>query len=194
MAGKKTLGFRRHIQAYIVDDDKLLLRGNSNTHILNNAVYKALAPLLDGTRTDDEIVAELLDDYPAENLYYALLSLQSKGHVVEFDGALPDNEIAFWHGAGMDVSDVIERRHSRKLAITSLTDLSERALLETKLVDNGITLTEPDNACLIVVLTDDYLNLDAVAETRFDSGIPWLPVGLSNHLTWVGPLFTTHDI
>lgn len=189
MSDNRTIGFRRHLQVYVLDGSRVMLRDQAETRVLTDPAYTILAPLLDGTRTEDEIVAGLAGDFPAEKLYYALLTLQSKGHVVELDDRLPARETAYWHASGLEVSEILARRRLRTVALCAPAEPPGLDVFTALLEENGLVITGPDDASLVLVLTDDYLKLDAVIESPLSAGKPWLPVRLDHGEAWIGPLF-----
>src|SRR5690349_14960152 len=78
-----------------------LLRGNA---------YRELIPLLDGTRTPEELIALLEGKASAPEVYYALELLEQKGYIVDGDVPVASRRAAaFWELSGL-APDVVLRR------------------------------------------------------------------------------------
>src|SRR6202021_236466 len=69
------LAFAAHLGAHVLSDDEVILLSERERYALNGPVYAALAPFLDGSRSADELVTELVDAHPAALLHLALMRL-----------------------------------------------------------------------------------------------------------------------
>ena len=63
-----TLTFKRHLVPYVVPEEAVYLVSERGVTAVQGELAAALAPLLDGTRAAEEIVAELAELYPAERV------------------------------------------------------------------------------------------------------------------------------
>jgi ribosomal protein S12 methylthiotransferase accessory factor len=80
--------------------DEVFLLAEAEQHALHGALYGALAPLLNGEYTRQEIIARLAPGYPPMQIDYALRRLQARGYLSEIDQA--DTPAArFWNGLGL---------------------------------------------------------------------------------------------
>jgi len=155
--------------------------------LLRGGLYCALAPLLDGRRSADELVDLLDEEASAAEVYYTLARLEQQGYVVEADGATPAPEAAFWSALNVDAR-APERLSAATVSLATFgaIDPAEGA---AQLAQVGLRVA--DEGSLWVALTDDYLRegLGELNTRALESRTPWLlvkPVGMR---LWVGPLF-----
>ena len=182
--------FAAHLRAHVLSDDEVILLSERERFALNGRVYPALSPLLDGSRTADEIVAQLADAHSAAQLHLALMRLQRRGYVVP--AARPHTEPT---GAPTDspplpagIRSPIAGSGCRLEAVISVGLPESYARRLTEIVGRrlGNRRTGPG---LTVCLVDDYLRpeLDAAAATSLERD-QWLlvvrPVG---RWLWFGP-------
>src|SRR4051794_38340810 len=111
------IAFKPHLHATVLGDNEVLLIGETGAGtILHGRTYARLAPLIDGTRTADEIVSAAADVSP-ELAYYALTMLEKNGHV---GPAVPQETIdvaAFWSGLGLDPRAAIDALAAAAIAV-----------------------------------------------------------------------------
>ena len=67
----------------IVPGEGILLLSEQGHVSLRGGVYMGLAPLLNGQHTVDEIINRLQDEFPAPEIFSALMSLRSKGYLID---------------------------------------------------------------------------------------------------------------
>src|SRR5437764_5047633 len=86
----------------VVESEGVVVLSERGDHVLRGGLYCRLTPLLDGTRTIDEIV-DLLPDDPPAHVYYALARLERRGYVAEAvpGGEMPAAESIFWSNLGL---------------------------------------------------------------------------------------------
>src|SRR5438046_441365 len=96
------VAFKAHLLPHIVDDKSVLLLSESaGKFLLRGKLYATIAPLLNGTRTVDEIVHALREVAAPEMVYFALLTLEQKGYIASrCEEGLSHSQAAFWHGLG----------------------------------------------------------------------------------------------
>jgi oxazoline/thiazoline synthase len=158
----------------------LILIGETDSGVLLGSAFAALAPLLDGTRTLETIVAGALQaGVPATEAAGALDRLQALGLLVEAGHDLPRRAAAWWDAVGASpvaASVVVE---------TLGPDTAE---LADALQAMGLRLG-PDGPH--VVLTDDYRRpeLEAFNLARLADGAPWLLARPVEATVWLGPSF-----
>ena len=63
---------------------------------LRSGVYTYLVPLLNGQHMVDEIINRLQDEFPASEIFSALMRLRSRGYLVDEPLSLPLEQAAFW--------------------------------------------------------------------------------------------------
>jgi ribosomal protein S12 methylthiotransferase accessory factor len=171
----------------VVEGEGAFLIGEGDNHLLAGALYCALAPLLDGSATTEEIVDRLADEADPAEIYYALGVLEDRGLLTE-GGGKRDARAAYWEALDLDPA-VAERNLANARVEVIGDDEFLAGEFRTVLSANGIRSETPGE--LDVVLTDDYLaaelrerNARAVRARR-----PWLLVKPFGVRAWIGPLF-----
>jgi ribosomal protein S12 methylthiotransferase accessory factor len=164
-----------------VDGDKLFLFDEGRQTLLEDRAAVALAPLLDGTRSLDEIVAAL-PSLPFARVLTALGKLERLGHLVEGPGGGDARADAWWDALGTDPRDAVA---GGAVALTTLGE-TPRAQVAAALERAGLAVA-PDGFRVLVV--DDYLDpaLEALNRERLADGEPWLLARLAGLRLWLGP-------
>ena len=172
-------------------DEGVVLVREDGYVVLDGTVCTALAPLLDGTRTADEIAAALDGTVPPEQVYFTLMMMEREGYLTEaLDADLPPGSAALWAALGVEVANAEARLHTRTVSISALGGL-DPAPLRDLLAEMRVRCTDTTaGADLHVVLAADYLDpdLDALNRTALASGTPWLLVRPARTSMWIGPL------
>ncbi|GAB1394962.1 hypothetical protein MASR1M60_31260 [Rhodocyclaceae bacterium] len=159
--------FKPHLTPVLIPGEGVLLLSEDGARALHGRLYERLAPLLDGTRTPDELVTALADEFDAAHVYYALLLLEKNGHIEEAAPAISPTVGAFWSGLGVSAAAALAALAERSVHLRAL-GACDPAPLQTALAGLGIQIrtgsTEPTPANeLVVVLTDDYLRPELAA-------------------------------
>jgi ribosomal protein S12 methylthiotransferase accessory factor len=195
---------KRHLRAAVVDRDRTVIFGEGKSSLLKGQVHARLIPLLDGARSTDEIVTELMSDLSATDIYYALLMLQKRGDLEEAEETLAPGVAAYWSSLGFDAQDVAAGLHSREVAPVAVGTVGGAELAEVLgrnglrtpgsviTADEALAWLEPrsgDTSCLFV-LADDYLRpeLAALNDCALRTGTPLLLVRGAGTSPWIGPL------
>lgn len=182
------LKFKESIHVEILEPDHVFLMTESDDYLLTGAIYKELAPLLDGQHNSATIVQALIDKVPPAHVMFALKQLRARGYIVEAEGELPTEQEAFWHMMNVSVPTVNQKLAHTQVAILSVgkaNDQPLRAALEV----NGISLASSGE--LMIVLTDDYLHpdLDSINKQAREENKTWMPAKIVGESIWVGPVF-----
>jgi ribosomal protein S12 methylthiotransferase accessory factor len=176
-----------------VDPDGVLLLAEDGHILLRGAVYRHLAPLIDGRHTTDDLIDLTRERLSAAEVYYALMRLEGKGYIAEADDSLPAAAAAFWSATGVGSGAAARRLGSARVAVAGLGEGGDQAasLLAEALAMLDVPAGAYACADLLLVAVDDYLqdglarlNAEAIAAAR-----PWLPVKPAGRTIWVGPLF-----
>ena len=184
--------FKPSLTVEVVEPDGVFLLSEQSHDVLQGALYRRLAPLLDGRHTSDELVETLADVASPAEVCYALLRLEQRDFLAAPADGVPVERAAFWHAAGHDPVDAERRLCSSRVSIECFGTVDSEPLA-IALRELGCS-TGPSSGLdeqLTVVLTDDYLwgGLDNVNRRALEEGRYWLlakPVGSS---IWIGPLF-----
>ena len=171
----------------VLDDRNVFLFGERGKHLLTGAAYPVLVPLLDGSRTSEEILDAVSDQIGSTEVYYALRRLEDLGYIRESAGLEAGPLARFWDCLGADFEPALRRVRETRIQLLSLAGLSV-APLARSLEDLGLA-TAPEGD-LVLVLTDDYLNpeLAAVNALRLGEAKPWMLAKPTGSILWLGPL------
>ncbi len=170
----RNLAFRPRFSFCVNDAGRLQVASEDKCTTFAGRAFIAVAPLLDGGRTAEDIVRELQQELPAEQVWYALFTLQGGGFAAEVESALPRQEAAYWDYFDVRSSFALERLSRSTCAILEIGDDS-RGVLANAFAENGIG-SRPDQK-RVLVLVDSYLNpeLDQWGkEARNEASNGWL--------------------
>ena len=94
--------------------DRVFLLGEREHFLLRGKLYAAMAPLLDGRRTVDEVIAALEGQASAAEVHYALMRLDERGYLDRDDEArAPGAACAVEAMGGEDAAMVVSLQTSR---------------------------------------------------------------------------------
>ncbi len=104
-----------------------------------------MTPLLDGSRTMDEIVDAVKDLTSPKRAYYALFMLAQKGYIGKRDNWQPLDQRAYWDGLNADPGFFERRIKKLTIRVVPLGGMTEDAAsLSAALADlNLLVATEP---------------------------------------------------
>jgi len=181
--------FKHHFRVDVVAEENAVFLSSDQQHfVLKGKTYLALAPLLNGINSLDDIVAALEGDVSAPSVWYALAELEKKGYITEESDSLNPDQASFWSALGVDPALAGPKLAKAKVEVSVLGELSPIPF--TNLLESmGLTVAAEGN--LRVVLTDDYLT-EELAEINREAqtkGIPWLIVKFTGLEAMVGPVF-----
>jgi oxazoline/thiazoline synthase len=185
--------FRPHLHIAPVGDSEVFLIAEGRNVVLNGRAYAELARLIDGERTIETIVDELIESVPATEIYLGLLRLERDGFIEERDAqVLPPTEAAWWGMHGVSQADALEALRSFKVGIRSVGRVDD-APVRRLLHESGVVVA-PCNARdigLQIVVVDDYLQpeLRGFDTEMRASDTPWLPIKPMGIFPWFGPMF-----
>ncbi|WP_225850374.1 TOMM precursor leader peptide-binding protein [Streptomyces sp. HPF1205] len=196
-----TVGFKRHFTSFVVEGEAVYLVSERGVNAVSGRLAQLLAPLLDGTRTAEEIGAELAGTVPAERVGQALDRLAEGGWVAPTDPAADRAATAFYEMAGVTgpgapgvpAGAVVRVETYGRVDAAPLAAALAAAGAGTVTVAGGYDPAAPPEGepDLVVALVDDYLHPGLAARNRaaLDAGVPWLIARPVGSLVWVGPVF-----
>jgi ribosomal protein S12 methylthiotransferase accessory factor len=181
--------FKRSLRVEVVDAEGVYVLGEQQNHLLRGRAYVAVAPLLDGRATEEEICLALADRLSAAEAIYAIETLRRMGFVADTraDEGVVGNEAAFWEALGADADAVRGRLGGACASLVAIGDV-DLAPIREALAEAGV---REDAGGLAIVVADDYLHPDLLDfnRARLESAAPWMlarPTGLP---AWMGPIF-----
>ncbi|AKJ00586.1 ribosomal protein S12 methylthiotransferase accessory factor [Archangium gephyra] len=183
----RKLRFPAHLRLARLEEDRFFLFGERERYRLSGHVLGRVAPLLDGTRTVGELLAELEGQVSPFELFYLLEELERGGSLVEAWRDVEPERAAFWQSLGVGPELAEHRLAEASVALHVLGGTPEplREALETA----GVPVRE--DGALSLVLVDSYLDpgLEALNRRHLEQGSRWMPVKLSGVVPWAGPVF-----
>jgi oxazoline/thiazoline synthase len=108
----------------VVEPDRVFLLTETRSFVLTGRGYRHAAPLLDGTRTADEIVEALADRIPAPETRVALALLLERGYISTRAGSSDPGLEAFWHLQELDPTSATDRLAASPVSVRALGSLS----------------------------------------------------------------------
>ncbi|HTB38087.1 MAG TPA: TOMM precursor leader peptide-binding protein, partial [Reyranella sp.] len=180
------LRLKPHFAAHVVSPEEVALLGEGGRYALRGKVYAAVVPLLDGTRSDDDIVARLRGRIAPELVYYALGELEAKGYAAPAAPTTADRAAdAWWSGHA-----VAPPRSSVRLVDAGAYRPALAALRKALGAGGSTRSKSPD---VVVIATSDYLDERLARQIR--GALPRarhvLPARLAGSTIWIGPLLDT---
>lgn len=165
----------------------VVLRSERELRYLTGRLMVQLVPLVDGTRTVQEISNALRSEFSEEQIAEALCQLQQEGYLREGVPAARADE-AFWTLLDADPENVTERRSA--VTVELLTSEPATAVILRDAL-NAVGISVMGGGSFIIAVVQDYLdeqlrqlNVEALA-----SGRPWMLVRPFGRKQWVGPVF-----
>jgi oxazoline/thiazoline synthase len=182
-----------HIRSVVQPGAGVFLIFEKGHRLLHGKLTEALVPLLDGSRTADEIVDLLKDEAPAAQIYYALLMLERKGYITEARDGIQYPNAGYWSLYDIDAYHVASKLAAARVSIKALGSHVSVEALKNRLAAVGIQ-TSGDGE-LTVVLVDDYLDpaLEAFNSAALANSRRWILAKPSGYMPWIGPLFNPFE-
>ncbi|QKW21225.1 TOMM precursor leader peptide-binding protein [Kitasatospora sp. NA04385] len=182
------IGFKRHFTPYVVDGEAVYLVSERGVSVVDGRLAQALAPLLDGTRTAEQIGAALDGVVPADKLRAGVDKLRAGGWVTAADPATDRPGAAFFEMAGQDGDTAMTALRAATVRVEVHGELDPAPFLAA-LAAAGVTVDQ--DAEFTVALTEDYLHPGLAERNRqaLADGRPWLLARPVGSIVWVGPVF-----
>lgn len=157
--------------------------------VLNGEIYEAVAPLIDGRRSVDDIAAELRDKVQPAEVYYAMGLLEKKGYIEQADDAVDPGVAAFWLSLGHDPAEVVARLQQTPVEVLTVGAIDREAVVEA-LTAAGVVVTDGAGE-ITVVATDDYRHreIDDIDAKQLANERPWALIKPTGVYPWIGPFF-----
>jgi len=171
-----------------IDSAGIFLLSEKGAAFLNDPLSQKVISLLDGKRTEQEIVAQLRNEIPEAYIFYALMELEERGLLVESEADLDPNFALFCQSLSVNANDASQRLQSTRVALRALGSLSCQNLHESL---EQLHIQIADDGEIEVIVTDDYLReeLDAINRANLERSRPWMLVKPVGTLLWIGPIF-----
>ncbi len=175
-----------HLEYRLIGDGQVLLVSESFNTLLKGQLYADLIPLLNGHRTQDEVVRELKDTHSEIDVASAMRALADKDYIVSGEFGMSRGRAAFWSSLCVAPHLAEKRLHAAAVAVHG----DNEGRLARSLSCLGIA-TGSDEPDLSVFVCDDYLDREHVNINlrSLDSGAPWALVRPKGMQPLFGPVF-----
>jgi bacteriocin biosynthesis cyclodehydratase domain-containing protein len=178
---------KAHLRLEPIDEERLILIGERERHLLSGRPLAKISPLLDGRRTGRELLALAGGGISPAEVLYALDALRRAGYLTEATPELPPAQAALWQSLGLvpgEAARCLEESTVRIRAEGLDPEPLQRAL-------EGAGLRVTPTGQVEVVLVRDYLEprLAELQQHAIEQGRAWVPVKPGGVVAWVGPLF-----
>ncbi|MGC4064876.1 MAG: TOMM precursor leader peptide-binding protein [Polyangiaceae bacterium] len=178
-----------HLRAVLAGHEQVFLIGEHDRFLLSGRLTAMVVPLLDGNRSQLDLMTELRERCSPAEVLYTLTRLEQRGYITATCEELPPEKEAYWQACGVG-HDAFERIREARVGIDTI-GATDHLIEATKHALKSAMLEVDDNASLRFVLTDDYLRAELADYARHNNAKrqKWFlikPVGKSQ---WLGPLF-----
>jgi bacteriocin biosynthesis cyclodehydratase domain-containing protein len=186
MLNKPHFNYAYHVE--LVEPHHVFLMSETKHFVLSGPAYTVLAPLIDGKRTTNEIVAIAGRKLPLPEVFSTLRLMERKGYIVEADDSIAPEAAGFWNSLDLTTTAVASRLADSQVAVTALGGV-QASEFTTALQQLGIGVGQAGR--FGVVLTDDYLNqeLDAYNRQALAANQSWMLIKPVGTVIWIGPIF-----
>lgn len=186
---------RSHYTPVAIPAQGVLLLSENGARVLHGSLHERLIPLLDGTRSADQLVQMLSPEFTTAEIYLALIVLQSRGYLCQALTTLPSSEAAFWSELGVDPQPAVDLMSASRVALQwvgpGVDDSTLEAIRQALVALRLVVVDDSNEADLTLVVCAQYLHpeLDALNQRFREEGRRWLPIRPLGREFWLGPMF-----
>ena len=186
------LRFRTNLQVQQLGPDSYCVLSEYETFLLEGVALKYLIPLIDGSRSYDEIVQRTAGIVGTDNVAQALSMLLKTGYLENAQTAGPVGINSFLAEIGTNYSDAKIAMNNTSIGLINLSNRPSGQML-TYFNDSGIKIT--NDASVYIVICDDYRDprIDTINREFFHQKRPWLISKPHGHNYWIGPYFSNPE-
>ncbi|MDQ2850684.1 MAG: TOMM precursor leader peptide-binding protein [Actinomycetota bacterium] len=193
----------RVVLRVVPGDGVYVLRGE-DTVLLRGAAYEAVAPLINGRRTSDDVVDALDGTLPAAQVYFAIQRMQQRGILVPTATQEKRVERAWWLELGADPGAAVDAMRSTVQicategvdpeTVDAAANCLEAAGLQV-LTSRHLPTLELGSPDILLVFAGDYTDTDLATVNRIclAAHVTWFLVWPGARRLWLGPLFRDGD-
>ena len=191
----RNLRLQPHFVPVIRPGEGVLLLNENASRVLRGDLYERLIPLLDGTRSADQLVEELTPEFSTAQVYFTLISLQSRNYLCQGLRTLSPQAAAYWSDLGLDAEQAVALIQASRVALQPLGLPDGHSTLKQMgqaLANLGLTVVDAEaEADLTVVVCETYLHpdLDGLNQRLRQQGRRWLLIKPHGRELWLGPFF-----
>src|SRR4051794_27108638 len=141
---------RRCFEPVSHDGRELFLLDETRQHLFQGAIYARLAPLLDGTRSLEDLLRDAAP-HPMHEVLLALGQLEGRGCLVDGPLRSAEPESAWFESMGGEAPDERPR-----VSLQAVGD-ADAERLRASLAESGVTVRAEAGADIAIVVADDYM-------------------------------------
>ena len=178
-----------YFNVQVVDEEGVYLLSETGHVVLSGRRSLALVPLMDGTRTTEEIAEAVSDEFSVAEVYFFVEEMRSKQYLDEGNDAGISSDRNFWQAMQLEPEHVRSQLARCRVKLFAFGDV-ETVATEEALRTFGINIVG-DNWDLAVAITSDYLakGLAELNELCVSTGKPWMVMKPLGVIAWAGPIF-----
>ena len=183
-----------HFTVHRQGEDRILLLSEDGSFRLRGELYIQLLGFLDGRFTPNDITSIFARSGTPEQILEVLDGMLTKGYAVSLETAQDMNRHAYWTSQGEAPLDAIDKTQSLSVGVLGLGEgtvagTEGAGIFSAELTGSGFQVVARDEAGLLIVLVDDFLQaaLADLDRALTAAGRSWLPVKLAGVKTWIGP-------
>ena len=184
------LRLRADLRLAQVDPGRVELAGEGYTVVVEGDVASAVVPLLDGSRTLEQVAMELFGRASVAEVVAAVGDLERQRYVVHepLDG--DRQEAAFWEPMGLGAAEAAARLSRTTVEVVAVGNVDVQPL-SAAMVELGVQVVPGEQASLVCVFAEDYLldELGGINKAMLGSRRRWLLARPLGRELWLGPLF-----
>ena len=195
-----------------IEPDQVFLLSERETHFWQDRIMYLAASLIDGNRTNEEIIELIQQEMLKEEdinqskpillqkilnfsikAQAVLYQLQRNGYLIDNIHHLPSSLVTYCHYLNLEPSQASDRLQSTTVAVDSFCpETKQKFITHLESLDIQVSShADSDSIDFRVILTDDYLD-QTLSQINLDSQqsqVPWMLVKPVGTMIWLGPLF-----
>lgn len=186
--------FKSWLEHAPINEDRALLLSETINHSVEGKLLVAMLPLLDGTRSEDDIAEELSGQFELPEIYYQLIHLKQKGMTETVPSQEAPARDVFHARLGGDPASLAT---PQRISVTAIGGLDPQLVADRLLRMDSFQVgvahwqsTTLDRDSLWIVLTPGYLEpeLAEFNSKALEAGARWVPFKPYGIEPWIGPL------
>lgn len=191
----KRIRLKTWLEPVSLDKDSTLLLSEITSYSLMGKSLAAMVPLLDGTRSEDDIADALSDSFDLAGIFYQLIQLKKKGLIETVPEPEPSSRDVFYDRLGGKPAKLDSPKRIKVTAIGAVQPqpiADSLSRLDSFQIEIGDWHSDPmDTESLWIVVTANYLDPDLAKfnSKALETGTVWLPFKPDGIEPWMGPLF-----
>ncbi len=189
--GDEVPQFAPNFTVYELPPDVLCLYSEDRKFLLHGKLYCALAAsIAEGEKSFRELVRELEQDFPSEEIHEAITGMIGRRYLVTRSSSSNGTVAAYWASLGLPPETAERNLQQCRVRVRSI-DVQGESELSEALSELGVHLVKRSPG-MTVTLVNDYLDerLADLNRRHLSDGTPWVLVQPSGIYPLVGPVLS----